>query len=897
MNRITLFFALFLFAAGTGLAQKGTLKGKVTDRSTGEEIVGAAVFIEGTTIGSATDFMGEFTISNLDPGTYALKCQSISYEPQIKNGVVVRPNAETVVSFQVSTSELSLDEVQVVAKVNRESESMLLLEQKNAVIAIQSIGAKELSRKGVSDAEGAVTKVSGISKQEGVKNVFVRGLGDRYNATTFNGFPIPSEDPEYKNISLDFFSTDIIQSVGVNKVFSAAGTADVGGANIDILSKNLMSDRELEFGISGGGNSQTLTKGFQKLDGVNGFGFAKKTEGPSDLSQYGFGNKLDPQSQSLQINQGYHVAGGKKFLIGENKNPLSFMLIANYGTDFNYTHEKIRNTTTDGTIYQDQNGKKYEQKSNHLVLGNIDLNLKEKHRISYNLMMIHSNSQYVGDYEGYNAKYESSDNFIGFMRRQQVNDNMLWVNQLSSSWTLSDRFLLDAGLAYNQVTGLEPDRRIHNLYENNGQYAPLRGTGAQQRYFSTLDNKDLNARVGFTWKINDAFSQISNLKAGYQGRLISDNFEAVEYDQAVLRSANKPLGDWKFDDFFNQTSLSNGTILLDRNVDKYDVEKHIHAGFVDFTYQFSNKWVVNAGVKADKVDLTVNYNVNRGGTRGKSKIDELFILPSLNLKYSLSDKQSLRLGASKTYTLPQSKEISPFRYVDVNFKSQGNEKLKPSENYNVDLKWDYFPTAGELISVNAFYKYIKDPISRIEIASAGGFLSYENIADFATVAGLEIEVRKNIFSFSKDNQTGKTNTLSAGANGSYIYTNAEVPLANKSSQLEGAAPVIVNADLTHTYHTHKFTLTNSMAINYFSSRVYTIGTQGYEDIMENGVPTLDFVSSAKINQHLSFSLKAKNLLNATYKLTREPSTASTEKIVLNEYKKGVHIGIGVSYAF
>ena len=63
--------------------------------------------------------------------------------------------------------------------------------------------------------------MAGVSKQEGVKNVFVRGLGDRYNATTFNGFPIPSEDPEYKNISLDFFSTDIIQTVGVNKAFNA----------------------------------------------------------------------------------------------------------------------------------------------------------------------------------------------------------------------------------------------------------------------------------------------------------------------------------------------------------------------------------------------------------------------------------------------------------------------------------------------------------------------------------------------------------------------------------------------------------------------------------------------------------------------------------------------------
>ena len=78
----------------------------------------------------------------------------------------------------------------------------MLLEQKKALLVTQTV-ERELSRKGISDAQAAVAQVSGISKQEGVKNVFT-GLGDRYNATLLNGFPIPSEDPEYKNIALEF---------------------------------------------------------------------------------------------------------------------------------------------------------------------------------------------------------------------------------------------------------------------------------------------------------------------------------------------------------------------------------------------------------------------------------------------------------------------------------------------------------------------------------------------------------------------------------------------------------------------------------------------------------------------------------------------------------------------
>ena len=156
------------------------------------------------------------------------------------------------------------------------------------------------------------------------------------------------------------------------------------------------------------------------------------------------------------------------------------------------------------------------------------------------------------------------------------------------------------------------------------------------------------------------------------------------------------------------------------------------------------------------------------------------------------------------------------------------------------MKWDWYLSPGELISVTGFYKYIKNPISRIEIASAGGFLSYENIADHATVAGAEIEVRKDLF--SRPMQDGGLHKLSFGVNGAYTYTCAKVPLATDptGSQLEGAAPWLANADLTYLVRKGRNSFTNTLVFNYFSDRLYTIGTQGYQDIVENGIPTLDF---------------------------------------------------------
>ena len=303
-------------------------------------------------------------------------------------------------------------------------------------------------------------------------------------------------------------------------------------------------------------------------------------------------------------------------------------------------------------------------------------------------------------------------------------------------------------------------------------------------------------------------------------------------------------------------------------------------------------------MKYDKVDIEVDYNVNRGGSKGNNTIQKDYFLPSLNLKYNLNDKNSFRLGVSKTYTLPQAKEISPYRYVGVNFNSQGNPNLKPSDHYNLDLKWDFNPTPTELISLTAFYKLIKNPISRIEVASAGGYLSYENIADKATVAGVEVEIRKNLFVRPVSNAAHGMNKLSLGLNGSYIYTNAKMPLATVTtgSQLEGAAPWIVNFDLSHNFTKGERSFVNTLVLNYVSDKIYTIGTQGYQDMMEQGVLTLDFVSQVKLNKHLSFNLKARNLLNSSYKLSRK-ANENGEKVILNDYKKGINISLGVSCTF
>ena len=166
MKRFLLIATITLLKISSVYAQAefSTLWGKVTDKKNGEELVGATIVIDGTTTGTITNFSGDFQMPSLKPGTYTFRCQFISYEPVLLKNIEIKPGEHKQINIALQPVELNLQEVQVVAKAKRDNETMLLLEQKEATRITESIGAKQLSAQGVSDAATAATKMTGITK-------------------------------------------------------------------------------------------------------------------------------------------------------------------------------------------------------------------------------------------------------------------------------------------------------------------------------------------------------------------------------------------------------------------------------------------------------------------------------------------------------------------------------------------------------------------------------------------------------------------------------------------------------------------------------------------------------------------------------------------------------------
>ena len=621
MKYSILYLILFLTALANA-QDTGSIVGKIIDKQANDEpLAFANILIKGTTKGTTTDFDGLYEIGNVTPGVYTLSFSYLGYETVELPNITVEAGKVTTINIPMSAREgVSLQEVVVTTTARKDSEAALLLDQKKAVEIKTSIGAQELARKGVNDAEGAVTKVTGVSKQEGVKNVFVRGLGDRYNSTTLNGLPLPSEDPEYKNISLDFFSTDVINSVGINKTFSSYFYGDVAGANIDVVSKELTGGSNLTLNVSTGVNTGTLNKEFFTKDGTSTLGKPINLSIPIiDLNTYSFNNNINTNSQNLQINNNISISGGKKYQIGEN-NSFSMFFVGSIDGGFLFKEGESSVVNPAGGLSQSFNYNKYEYNVTKLGMASLKYIFSNRSSLSYQGLVIHRNAQSVGEYTGFsttaNDDISDPNASLSFLRRQQVNDNQLFVNQLLSTLNIKDNISLDLGASYNFINGNEPDRTsfLHSFDGTN--YSPITGSaGANSRFYSNLREDDIAGRAVATFDLSSKNENDQDLlkivKAGYNYRNTQREFNFTQFNHdfrsSTIIDINNP------DALYNQQNLSNGTfelLTLRGRVNNaatlapffYTGDKIIHSGFADFTYSLNSNLVLFAGLRYEKLN-------------------------------------------------------------------------------------------------------------------------------------------------------------------------------------------------------------------------------------------------------------------------------------------------------
>ena len=200
-----IFFLILFLTLSVMTVMAGTIKGSITDKQTREPLTGATVQIVGTTQGAIADMDGNYSL-NVTNGIYTLSIKYIGYKDIVVNNVK-SGKADVVLNFELESDAQTLGEVSVVARKNLEGERALQMERRKATLAIENIGSKEMSIKGISNVEEGVKKITGISIAD-AGQLIVRGLGDRYSTTTLNGLPIASPNPDQQADSAGSISVE-----------------------------------------------------------------------------------------------------------------------------------------------------------------------------------------------------------------------------------------------------------------------------------------------------------------------------------------------------------------------------------------------------------------------------------------------------------------------------------------------------------------------------------------------------------------------------------------------------------------------------------------------------------------------------------------------------------------
>ncbi|MGB5693741.1 MAG: TonB-dependent receptor, partial [Flavobacteriaceae bacterium] len=320
------------------------------------------------------------------------------------------------------------------------------------------------------------------------------------------------------------------------------------------------------------------------------------------------------------------------------------------------------------------------------------------------------------------------------------------------------------------------------------------------------------------------------------------------------------------------------------------------------------------GIRMESFSQDVEYDVIniRPDDPGFRTVYENIFLPSLNVRYAVNESSNFRFAFSNTASFPEFKEVAPFVYEAVTLRIGGNPDLLGgldgtgptySKIYNFDLKYEWFPDQGEILSMAAFAKTIKDPVNRVVAADATGTQRYFRTGDQADIYGVEMEFRKNLLS----NVNG-IGVLSMGLNAAYTYTKQDlkdIPAGDRftfgtsfdrdSDKLEGASPFIINTDLNYSPEFKNYRPKATLVFSYFSDRIFSLGAGSLGNIVEKAVPTLNFVWKNEIGDHFEANLNARNLLDPKISLIRE--NTGIGDIIIREYTLGVNVGLTLKYKF
>ena len=890
----------------------GKIVGQVLDAKTGETVIGANVAITGTTKGAATDIDGKFAIRGLKSGTYSITISYISYAKKKITGIEVSAGEVTTVNVSLERKTVGLDEVTVTAQANSSSEAGLLSIQKKSVSVQDGIASAQISKIGDSNVGEAMKRVTGVTVENG-KNIYVRGLGNRYSNIQLNGAQMPSTDPNKKEVPTDLLGSGLVSDIMVQKTYTVDQLAEFSGGSVKIKTKEFPYERN--FSISYSSSYNTVSTLGSTLSGVGSatdfLGFDNGMRSlPSVLKNQRAGTDnaaafenalsnnwdLNKNRQALP-SQNISVSYANQF--NQDKMPIGVVSNFSYKYDRKDEPNKIERfmQSYDSTRSPDRQNflTNYTKKSGVEVAdvsGMLNVFVKPSSVTKFGLKNLYSNSLN-------NTATVVQGAYQNGVTRQTVSDfdRRSIISTTFEGDTYFEDFLsskLSGHISYNRALHVRPDRRTtrYNKVSNSGpqQYRFQQFGDNNGHFFSNQKDNNysgeikyelkpfsfLNVSVGGNVMIKDRHFQARRISYRDQTSPFLPSDLTYQSPDVILRPQNvEGVGP-------DSTGYLELTEKTQFNQDFYNGHQNIYGAYLNTNWKPIDKLTIGFGLRMEqstqKVEVPDSLN---GAYHQVAKVDSTELLPAVNVTYALNSRTNIRAAYSQTLARPSFREISNFSFADYQGgrRVYGNPNLTQTNITNYDLRFETYPKGGQMFSVGLFYKHFKQPIELFYRLVDANEVFYQNAPE-ANLYGIEVEGRKNI-----------TDRLKLVANATYIYSRTRMDssavsrVAHLKRPMIGQSPYIIN--LSAFYAIPDWHLDCSMSFNTYGKRIVTVGkNQQQFDEYEQPFHKL----GAKIDYTLGryyLSLEADNLLNDVREYKMGPVTTY-------KYEPGMTFKLGVT---
>ena len=864
----------------------GRVQGRITDASQSVYFGGAKVSVKELNLNTVSNRDGSFSFNKLPAGDYTLVVEYIG-APSVEQKI-------TVVDSQVFTQQIIIGAQQdaidnIIVYGQSAGQAGAINRQKNATNLKSVVSADSIGQFPDQNAAEALQRLPGIfiARDQGEgRFVGIRGIDPNLNNVTVNGLNVPSPEAGVRSVAMDVLPSELIQSLEVSKTVTPDMDASAVGGSIEVKSLSAFDRAGESYSFTAQGSYNELeSKTSPKLSGSytniyqldNGLDLGVATA----ISWF----KRDFGSRNMETDGGWSSFDVEDAVTGDDVEIFGAEEIEQ--RHYKITRERLgaalnldlHSGATDKyylrTLYSDFSDDEFRQRNEYKFSdgklvdsdgdsanfsgAEMDRDTKDRYEEQSILSMVLGGENQLDNwFVEYNVGYSKSeekepnrldvtfageDIDMGYIARVDTPVLSQSANAHDLSLFAMDKIEAANNLSEDEELSFKLDFSRDFVWQNNnGEFKfGFKHQNREKRNdvnVSIYDGDFLDA-MGSDFAAPEPDFDLGSFGPGLNRGAIQAFYNANKAGFDFNSNESQIESD-------GQSYVSNEDITAAYAMISMDIDQlHVVAGVRYEGTQFDTR-----GNQVELVVDEINDTETVTTTPWQVSKDYDYFLPSLNLRYNVSDKLVTRFAYTNTIARPTFSDSAAYQLIETETVEEdgvqvterkaevGNPDLEPYESMNLDASIEYYPGTIGVLSAGIFYKDIDNFIIQQEVQDNGEWDGFDEVVQMvnggkASLTGIELNW----------NKTFKSGFV-LGANGTFINADDKLP-----NQADTVANIIVGYE--------------NNAISTRLSASYKSESFQFDDadmaVYEDSHMQLDFSSKYYFNDTMNVYFNATNL--------------------------------------